>query len=268
MGIWSSVGKTFAGLNPVAAIANIGGGIADVIGADKDRSANAELNRLSRLSSERLNAEQLAFAKQQFQYQQDLAKQGVRWRVADAEAAGLHPLAALGVAGGQYSPVNAITESPSQQSTNAGGTFRAFSRMGQNIARAVAATQTAEERLNGQAQRDMLKAQAGYYDALTDDIRNRRGDKPSNPGMANPYGGTTSDVMPYQDQWFMGPDGPELGYTRDYGMSLMTDPMEMRTKSMARWLKNRFYVPMKDIWNNMRHYGPRHKNKFDMYYGN
>lgn len=36
--------------------------------------------------------------------QKEFARKGVRWRVADAKAAGIHPLAALGLQGSSYSP--------------------------------------------------------------------------------------------------------------------------------------------------------------------
>lgn len=40
-----------------------------------------------------------------YKYQEKFAKHGVRWRVADAQAAGIHPLAALGMSPNQATPV-------------------------------------------------------------------------------------------------------------------------------------------------------------------
>lgn len=40
----------------------------------------------------------------QIDLQKEFARKGVRWRVADAKAAGIHPLAALGLTGSSYSP--------------------------------------------------------------------------------------------------------------------------------------------------------------------
>lgn len=42
--------------------------------------------------------------KKQMELQKEFAQKGVQWRVADAKAAGLHPLAAMGLQGSTYSP--------------------------------------------------------------------------------------------------------------------------------------------------------------------
>lgn len=68
--------------------------ISDFFGGSADRDQAAELNR------------------QNLDYQKQFAQQGIRWRVQDAEAAGLHPLAALGASGAQFSPVTAFAPSP------------------------------------------------------------------------------------------------------------------------------------------------------------
>lgn len=69
-------------------------------------------------------------AKEQQRFQQEYAMKNIRWKVKDAKAAGIHPLAALGVqpAGG------APTAIPD------------YSDMGQNIGRAIDATMTGEQK--------------------------------------------------------------------------------------------------------------------------
>jgi len=47
---------------------------------------------------------ELAMHNQNIQLQKDFAQHGIRWRVEDAKAAGIHPLAAVGAAGASYSP--------------------------------------------------------------------------------------------------------------------------------------------------------------------
>lgn len=75
-------------------------------------------------------------AKANVAFQKQFAQHGIRWRVEDAKAAGLHPLFALGASTQSFSPV--FSESPLGAS---------LADAGQNIGRAVAAQQTVEERM-------------------------------------------------------------------------------------------------------------------------
>lgn len=69
--------------------------------------------------------------------QREFAQHGIRWRVADARAAGLHPLAALGATGASASPA-----------------FQAFSsRDGQDISGAMERTLARSEQLSFEAER-------------------------------------------------------------------------------------------------------------------
>lgn len=90
--------------------------------------------------------------------QREFAQHGVRWRVEDAKAAGLHPLYALNSGGAAYAP-NAVAID-----TYDGGA-KAVSDMGQNVSRAVAAQETGDQRTLKQAQLRVLEAQAGKDDA-------------------------------------------------------------------------------------------------------
>lgn len=69
-------------------------------------------------------------AAQQEATQREFAQMGVRWKVADAKAAGLHPLAALGASTATYSPVTYVDSMGP-----------ALNQAGQDISRAVAQTQ-------------------------------------------------------------------------------------------------------------------------------
>jgi hypothetical protein len=64
--------------------------------------------------------------------QKEFAQQGIQWKVADAKAAGVHPLAALGA--------NTVSFTPS--SIGDGGLGQSIANMGQDIGRAVNATST------------------------------------------------------------------------------------------------------------------------------
>lgn len=90
---------------------------------------NAERNRDLALSNAEKNRAQ----------QEEFAKMGIRWKVADAKEAGIHPLFALGASTHSFAPVSVGS-----------GTETSFARdlgsMGQDITRAVNATRTVEER--------------------------------------------------------------------------------------------------------------------------
>ena len=86
-----------------------------LIGQNKQNKANRAINA------------------QNIQLQKDFAQQGIQWRVADAKAAGIHPLAALGAQTHSYAP------------QSIGMDYSAMGRMGQDIGRAVqTATRSAQ----------------------------------------------------------------------------------------------------------------------------
>lgn len=109
------------------------------------------------------SAASLAFAREQMAAQKEFAQQGIRWRVEDAKAAGIHPLYAMGA---QVTPFSSVSFSPEQPSY---GMAQAAADMGQNIGRAVQAKQTGGERIadniqalqvrNMQLQNDLLESQ-------------------------------------------------------------------------------------------------------------
>lgn len=124
--------------------------VGGLFGKDRSDSANQ--------ANQELSAEQRQFAVEQsqreYERQKEFAQMGVRWRAADAQAAGLHPMAALG-GGASYSPTvvmpsshqvvadNSLGEGISRAISGAGD---AWSRMGQNTTRAELATQNPFER--------------------------------------------------------------------------------------------------------------------------
>lgn len=73
------------------------------------------------------------------EWQQKFAQEGIRWKVDDAKAAGIHPLYALGANTVSFSPVGVGAGSSSNWSDTLGS-------MGQDVSRAIQATRTAGER--------------------------------------------------------------------------------------------------------------------------
>lgn len=112
---------------PLAVAAGVGF-LGNMIGGHQDRQADKGAAQAAR-EAEARNTEM----------QREFAQQGVRWKVDDAKAAGIHPLYALGAQTSSFSPVSVgdtRTSSPGQ----------AFRDSGQDISRAIQATRTADER--------------------------------------------------------------------------------------------------------------------------
>ena len=103
------------------------GGIAGLIGS---RQYQANASRLNELN---------------YQHQKEFAQNGIRWKVVDAKAAGLHPLAALGASTAQYTPATALGDSPD---------WSFLADVGQSIGRAVDAKRTQQERVEQQQKQD------------------------------------------------------------------------------------------------------------------
>lgn len=121
-------------------------------------------------------------AERQMDLQVDMAKRGVRWRVADAKAAGIHPLAALGAQTASFSPIP-IT----------GNDFGAgIAAAGQDISRAIDSTRSGTEQA-GAVQKtinDLTIQRMGLENQLlSDQIARARqpGSGPPMPSAPNRY---------------------------------------------------------------------------------
>lgn len=104
-----------------------------LLGGLLDRNTASE----NRAAQERMAANNIAL-------QREFAQSGIQWRVADAQAAGVHPLFALGANTTSFSPVSVgSTSSPSMADT--------LGAAGQDIGRAINATQNHEQRAAAKA---------------------------------------------------------------------------------------------------------------------
>lgn len=105
----------------ISAAGNLLGGYMNQNSAENANAANAAQNQLN------------------LAYQHEANTKNIQWKVADAKAAGLHPLAALGVsaAGGPSASIGQTAD------TSMGD---AVSRTGQDISRALSATQSQQRR--------------------------------------------------------------------------------------------------------------------------
>lgn len=113
------------------------------------------------------NKANAAIADKNMAMQKEFATHGVRWKVADAQAAGLHPLAALGTNTANFSPVSGHQIGDTSMPN-------ALASMGQDVSRAVHATRTQDERTkamadlsleNASLQNDLLRSQIAKINA-------------------------------------------------------------------------------------------------------
>lgn len=103
-----------------------------------------------------------ALANMNYKAQKEFAQNGIRWKVADAKAAGIHPLYALGSSPASFTPV--------QGYTGDNGISDAFAHFGQGISRAVQAKMTKEER-------EQLAIKQAIQDSLMLDEYRQRSEK-------------------------------------------------------------------------------------------
>ncbi|AXH73285.1 MAG: DNA pilot protein [Microviridae sp.] len=92
---------------------------------------------MSLIGGQKANEQKAAGQEREIELQKEFAQNGLRWKVEDAQRAGVHPLAALGATGAQYSPVG----------LGDNDTAASFSAAGQDFSRAIDATRTQPERM-------------------------------------------------------------------------------------------------------------------------
>lgn len=111
--------------------------------------------------------------------QREFAQNGIRWRVEDAQRAGIHPLYALGAQTHQASPVHVGTN---------------FAAAGQDFSRAMEATRTGPERVNAQLQALTLERAGLENELLRSQIAGSKAALLRQVGPAMPDG-VTNTVM-------------------------------------------------------------------------
>lgn len=126
----------------ISAGANIVGGM---MADNATQEANAAANRRAKQNAQYGRK----MDRKNIQLQKDFAQQGIRWKVADAEAAGINPYYALGAATSSYSPIS--VGSQSYTPTPETGMANAIANSGQDISRAIHATRTTDERVGAMA---------------------------------------------------------------------------------------------------------------------
>lgn len=217
---------------------------------------------------------QMAWNREQFDWQKLLATDGIRMRVNDAKAAGLHPLAAIGGGSAGYSPTTLIGSNipdggGSSRGSDIGGSL---AQMGQGIGRAMAAVSTPEEKVESAFEmtrkRQMVEKgdlENAFLAAQIQKITNPAQVGPGLPSNVGPFGGgqvipgqpntyepkppevtnrqtgTASDAGPAQPDvsWTRTPTGITPGMTKTFkGEGDISEPMSMQ------WLVRNQLTPM------------------------
>lgn len=194
---WGKSFKKFVGaINPVAVLGTAGQVGMDYLAMQSGEEQNKEAIR----AAEREQARNL-------QWQQEFAQNGIRWRVEDAKAAGIHPLAAVGASGASFSPSTSLFPTSDPK-----GEF--YSKMGQNFTRAASAAMSKEEKIaaalrleNMHIENEMKKIELKRMQEPPTNFPTPYGD-PGFPGQPNAsgYGNST----PHPDR-----PAQEAGYTPD-----------------------------------------------------
>lgn len=194
--------------------------------------------------------------------QREFAQHGIRWRVSDAKAAGLHPLAALGAQVSSGAPI-ATGDVPGISDSLAG--------MGASVERAMNATRTPEERSDaytsklrqlqltrGELENQLLMSQIKRLQVQTNPAlptakSTDQGDAPPAPehtGLRTGDGSTlstdptVSDAQKFEDRYGESSDvtwGPYIQwrdwrYRRNYGFnSFPTPDADQRAAALSNW---------------------------------
>lgn len=137
MGFFDSIAKIGSAVTgPLGTI--IGGAFGGVPGAIIGSGAGSAVgNVLGGLNNKDDTPSQGWLAAKNMEMQKEFAQHGIRWKVEDAKAAGLHPLYALGANTQSFSPI---------QVGSSGGNSPDLAGMGQDISRAMMAGMTEKER--------------------------------------------------------------------------------------------------------------------------
>ena len=129
-------------------------------------------NRNRRLN-QYLGYEALASERQARELQRRAYERGIRDRVEDAKAAGLHPLFALGYQAPQYSVNSAYADYPGGDDTRWSDAARGFEQLGRGLGRMTEGTSKIQDaevrRIHASASAD--EAQAAYWNAQTAKIQ-------------------------------------------------------------------------------------------------
>jgi len=233
-----------------AVAAEVGG---RVIGSLLDNDAAGDRNDAS-----------LAWARENAAMQREFAQNGIRWRVEDAQKAGIHPLYALGAQTHSFAPTSFQPEGPDYSMG------RAMSDSGQDISRAMQAAATKDDRAMSMMDRLALERAELENDLLRSQIATQNAQLgPPLPALAKPGPSSINSHLPpeaivtkpseipasmpgddsiqagvYPDlRWSMGADGI---LTPMPAKEHVDDPDLSSPDYMEWWIRNRLLPTLSD----------------------
>lgn len=172
--------------------------------AEDNRAAASSTNAANAASAERINAANLALSREvqtrneqlaretrayNEAMQREFAQMGIRWRVEDAKAAGLHPLFALSGGGAAFAPSPQLVHGApprleaAEEVAPRGSTF--MSQMGQDLGRALAAQLDPVQRAERALQLELLEKQVATEDARAAYYRSQAVRESGTKGLAS-----------------------------------------------------------------------------------
>lgn len=212
-----------------------------IIGAVIGAVAGHMLNKAASKSAAK---DQAALNDQNYEAQKEFAQHGIRWKVEDAKAAGIHPLYALGSATNPFSASYASSSAPQSDVSQ-------WANLGSNIGRAVAAKQTNMERLQERLLETQIEGQEIDNMARASEVARRTAQLP--PALPSLGVGDTSEQFKQQvqltgDLYNRPMSNPELSEARDnlpseVARQLLEDVLINPAILTGRYLRNEY-----DAW--------------------
>lgn len=199
-------------------------------------------------------------AKENQKDQYRFARESVRWRVADAKAAGVHPAVALGMNANSFSPVSV-------------GSSGSFGDMGQSFGRAVDAVSSHDDRANLRKfealklenmalQNDMIRSQIAN---LTQRASNPAPQKPGSSYLIDGQGAVPSlgvqsskfgpPEIVFSQQWPTSKQNVQLGpiWQANPYVSNAKDVEDRYGEGVSDWLWPLISLPSDVYWNARNH---------------
>lgn len=206
----------------IPAAASLVGGLMGQSAADDNREAQ-----------QRMAAQNIAM-------QKEFAQQGVRWKVEDAKAAGVHPLYALGAQTHSFAPVSVGSSSSSPMGS-------ALASMGQDVGRAIHATTTSPERANvftAAAQQLQLDNMALQNQLLASRLATLNQGQ-SNPALPGGYPATETPIDPKLD-----PQNRVVMNNTEIRANPGWSPASTIQEQYGEWGENMYSIPksLVDLW--------------------